>query len=88
MPSSYAVRQLGRDATDETIVLKQTVVYADTEAEARAQGASMLGLPQSAIQVDEIEATPSDAVLNAVQEDAIATASVPDYMRNASDERR
>ena len=82
MSKSWAVRVIEFDGHGQETVAAQTVVYADTELEARTQGAALLGERGLAVRVSEIETLPSDAELARRQAEAVQANQVPDFMRN------
>jgi len=85
MSKAYAVRVTGMDGAGNTTIQDQTVVYTDTELEARTNGAAQLGVHSTLVEVIEIATLPSDAELKERQANAIRNAGggdVPDYMRN------
>lgn len=82
MPSSYAIQTFTYHETMGDLIDKQTVVYADTELEARVAGAAQLGVDASVVKVTEIGTTPSDAELNDRQRQIRESTDIPDYMRN------
>jgi len=52
----YVVTVKGVDATGQTIIKKRTVVYVDSELEAKVAGAEQLGVPQDTVVVTELGA--------------------------------
>lgn len=68
MPSSYVVRVMQPGLGGDTYLRDRTVVYADSLLEAKVEGAAQLSVSPDAVEVERIQATPSDAELQARQE--------------------
>ncbi len=82
MPS-YVVDIIKMHETMGETIGNRTVVYADSELEARHTGASMLGALPDDVRVAVLTVNPTDAEMNEVQREGIAqTENIPDYMRN------
>ena len=84
MGKTYAVQVTTVDAFGEPELVDRTVVYADSELEARTNGAVILGVPDYQVDVVDLDAdTPTDAQMEAIQSEArAATLEAPDWMRN------
>lgn len=75
MGSSYAVQVLKLHETLGEIIDGQTVVYADSELEARVAGAEALGVPQNRVRVALLGAHPTDSEMNAQQRQILESRS-------------
>jgi len=92
MSKTWVVQRLSYNAsTNQSEVVGVEVVYADTELEARTQGALRLKVQPEQVTVNALGAeydTPADETMNAMQKQARAAQGVdedgdpPDYMRS------
>lgn len=84
MGKTYAVQITTLDPFGEPSLVDRTVVYADTDYEARINGASILNVEPHQVDVVDLDApVPTDAEMEAMKAEAqAAVPDVPDYMRD------
>lgn len=56
----YVVTHKGVDATGQTVILDRTVVYTDTELQAKVIGAEMLGISENLLTVTDMSGAPTN----------------------------
>lgn len=82
MSKTWAIQITEKDAAGNAILLDQRVVYADTELQARVQGAGEMKVDPSRVTVTVIGENPDDSDYEALREAADEQPVVAEYMRS------